>query len=156
MWEYVIALLLIVIFITLGTTLFTSHKFKNTLADTTMTRGVNGNGGEQLSLSCPSGQTISFTNNNPTVLRAALICGSALPGSVCDPFLGTSTSNQTTNFFNPSTTVSFVPQISSACQGKNSCTITVPTTFNATLCTCSPTNSGGSTVQLVGTYDCVA
>ena len=141
MWEYVIVLMLIVIFIVMGTTLFTSHRFKNQLASTTMTRGVNGNGGDNLTLTCPAGQSISFTNNNPTAPRVVLIC------ETCNPY----PSDQTTSFYNSTTTEDVSSQLSTTCGGKNSCTFSVPTTFTTSACSC-PSGS----VQIVGTYDCVA
>lgn len=136
-----------------------SYLYGKKLRGATVTRGMSGTSGQVVNLQCSPGQTISFTNNNPTTSRAVLLAP-VFTNSSCDPFFTPST-GQSQTFFNQSTTVDLLASgapysLSSSCEGQNSCSFTVPSPTDSSLSgLASGCLSQASSVSLIGTYDCV-
>lgn len=133
--------------------LYKSFEYHKNLSSKTITRGMNGSQGKTVNLTCPSGQKIK-------TYKANYICTSASPYETqsCDPFW--STEGQLTNFFNPSNTLDISSQISSQCDGKETCSWTVPSGSSVGICQQKTSGSSNGSpcigkLQLVGTYDCV-
>lgn len=149
---------LVFLLIAAAVTLFFSYSYGKKLSNNTMTFGMSGLAGSTVNLQCPAGQVISFTNNNPTTTRGALVCSG---NPQCDGFAG----NQLAHFFNteePGATAIDVFNNSSfgdiqGCAGKQQCSWTVPVASDSRLGgTCLSTCSGsGGQLQFIGTYDCV-
>lgn len=136
---------------------FTSIRYGHTLKDTVSTRGMNGSSGQTVQLSCPAGQAISFQNSNTTMTRGALTCGGSDSTAGCDAFW--STNGQYTNFFTPNivdTLASGSPFSDlTSLSGKNSGSWVVPSPSDSRV----PSSScvkGCSSLNFIGTYDCVA
>ena len=135
-----------------------SYLYGRKLRGATVTRGLSGQSGQTVNLQCQPGQTISFTNNNPTTSRAVLLAP-VFSGATCDPFFTPST-GQSQTFFNQSTTVDLLasgaPYNLSACEGRETCTFTVPAPTDSALSgLASGCLSQAGSVSLIGTYDCV-
>lgn len=145
-----ITILLIIFILLIGSNIL-AYRENTKINNRTITRGINGIQGQTINLSCPSGQTISFSNPNTTLSRVALICGSKLS---CDSFTG----DQTKSFYN-SNSIDLVTTPStlniSSLQGKNSGSFVVPNSsdprVNSVGCL-----GGCNNIQVVGTYDCVS
>lgn len=160
-WEVALLTILIMAVIVASISLFLSMRYRKTLDTNTITRGMNGIGGSSLTLQCPKGQVISFTNPNPTTTRGALICTG---DATCDAFWNPTT-GQTSSFFagtsggQPASidvfaSGSLFTDIAS-CEGKESCQWSIPVNSDSRLAgTCLPGCSGQ--IAFVGTYDCVA
>jgi hypothetical protein len=143
-------------FVFIATSAILAYLYSKKLDGKTITRGLTGTSGQTLQLQCPEGQTIGFSNPNPSVSRAALVNINAA-GTSCDPFF-TPGSGQTTTFYNSTAIVDLLAASSSsglsACEGKNSCTFTVPLP-SSTLVSGNTCLSEAATLSLIGTYDCV-
>jgi len=133
-----------------------SYYYGKKLSGKTITRGLSGTGGQQLTLQCPAGQVISFANSNPTTSRAVLLAPGAA-GTSCDPYF-TPGVGQSKNFFNQSTTMDLMasgnPFGLSACEGQTTCSFTVPVNSDTRLVG-NVCLSGSQSISLIGTYDCV-
>ena len=136
-----------------GISLVTSVIYNKKLNTKTITRGANGVGGSTLNLSCPTGMTISFQNNNPTTSRAVYVCtnpdANDFEDQTCDPYY--SSKGQLSTFFNPATTQDQSTNISAACAGKQSCQWAIPATIS-NICNGGPCTG---TIQFISTYDCI-
>jgi hypothetical protein len=126
-----------------------SQKKKSTYTSQTVTRGMNGSQGKEITLTCPSGQVIS-------VADAVYVCTSdtSVENASCDPYVSNAnaiTNGSPYNLNNVDTTTG-MQAISSQCNGLGSCTITVPTTNSKV---CNGSGCGTGTLQLIGTYNCV-
>lgn len=131
-----------------------SYYYGKKLQGKTTTRGLSGFSGQSLTLQCPSGQVISFANNNKSVSRAVLIVPGAA-GTSCDPYF-TSGTGQSQYFFNQSNTVDVLsgnPFGLASCDGQNNCSFTVPLPTDSRIS--NACLSGAKSVSLIGTYDCV-
>lgn len=165
-WELASILILLVLIPVLIFLIIRAYKFKKTLNDRVVTRGLSGVGGSTVNLSCPAGQKIS-------VFRAMYICTNpTTPGGgtaqvedpTCDPFY--SSQGQFTSLYNADTTIDVVANPNDAttaanivqqCNGQEKCSFTIPQadpSSSSRIGMCSGKTCTG-TVQLVGTYDCV-
>lgn len=134
---------------------YRTYRYGNELKAKPLVRGLNGTGGDTITLQCPSGQVISIN-------QATYVCtgGENTTGDSCDPILTQGPTVNSSNYgsFNPATTVSAVSQLAAACNGKQTATFTVPSVGDAvvaTMCNGQPCGNGG-TIQLIGTYYCQA
>ena len=100
-------------------------------------RGANKQSGQTETLTCPTGKSISFS----TGYLECTDINSTTDQPVCDPM-------NNDGSVNTSTTQNMLSSLKSACDGKNSCTYTVPK-LSSTYCggTCNQS-------QLVSTYIC--
>lgn len=141
---------------------YKAYENKNKLEQNPTTKGMNGLGGSTVELSCPAGQVISFDKINTTSTRGALVC---LGDSKCDAFFQPN-KGQLSNFFNQTNTIDVFSASSpftdiKECEGKETCSFTVPTADDDRLPLQSSTPGyclGKCNGQLafIGTYDCKA
>lgn len=132
---------------------FKTFHYGRQLAGNTITRGLNGIGGTTLNITCPSGQKI-------TVNKANYICtsGMGIENTGCDPYY--QQDGQQTTFFNPNNTLDVTSTLGTQCNGKASCSISIPSSQTSICGQSGPgQNNGGpcpsgSQIQLIGTYDC--
>lgn len=151
--------ILVIIFVLLIVSNILAYRESSKINSKVVTRGINGLQGQTINLSCPAGQTISFSNPNATLARVALVCGSAY-ASQCDSFTG----DQTKSFYNANSINLITTPTSlniSSLQGKNSGSFTVPDASDPrvntpTTSTCLKGLQSCSNIQVVGTYDCVS
>lgn len=132
--------------------LYQSFEFHKSLTTKVITRGLNGNQGTTVNLTCPPGQKIK-------VYKANYVCtsNSSFESSTCDPYW--STQGQLTNFFNPSNTFDISSSISKKCNDRESCSWNIPPGSGIGICQQqTPGTLNGEVcsgiLQLVGTYDC--
>lgn len=157
-WFELTSILVLIILIGVAAfTFFFTESYHTQLSKIPITRGLNASGsGTNVELNCPSGQVIK-------TIDAHYICtsgggsGYSVENSACDPFYNTA-GQSGNNFYNPNTTASALSAIQSQCDNQNSCSVVVPAASNnsiSSICNGSPCPTG-STVQLVGTYQCIA
>lgn len=162
MWEIAAIVILLMILGACVYTYYSAWQYRNTpigntgqtLAKSVSTRGMNGVAGQNLQLTCPAGQVISFKPANTTSTRGALICTG---DSKCDAFY--QKGGQTKTFFNPSTTIDVFANDSkftdlAACEGQNKCEWTIPGSSDSRVSGCIASCKGQ--VSFIGTYDCIA
>jgi hypothetical protein len=146
----------------LGYSLFMAIQNKKKLSKNITTKGMNGLAGASIALSCPAGQVISFDKINTTSTRGALVC---LGDASCDGFFQPGV-GQGTSFFNPSTTIDVFAtntkfDLKDECEGKQSCSWTVPNKSDSRLPVQSSTPGSclakcAGNMAFIGTYDCKA
>jgi len=153
-----IGFIVFLVFLLVGAALtyFFSYSYGKKLTNNTITKGMSGLSGTTLNLQCPAGQVISFTNNNSTTTRGAMVCSGDLQ---CDGFYQpASAGGQTITFFNPTNTIDVFNDTSftdiQGCSGKNQCSWQIPSQSDPRLTGCLKSCSG--TLQFIGTYDCIA
>lgn len=156
MFEIAIIILLIMGISIMITTFIFSHSFQKKLLDKIVVKGMNGTAGQNITLTCPPKMVISFENKNSNLTRGAIV---ALGDPTCDAFFQPGV-GQRGSFFNPTTTVDALAPGSpftdlTGCEGKNSCTFTVPNYSDSRLpdgCL----KKQGQKLAFIGTFDCVA
>src|SRR5271166_4148250 len=99
-------------------------------------KGLNGNSGDVISLTCPVGTNIKLRQ---THLQCADLDSSGKQPS-CDPFLNDGT-------LNTSNIQTITSEIGKICNEKNTCEITIPSPTNSICTSCD-------IFQMVGTYTC--
>ena len=129
---------------------YRTYRYGSELRAKPLVRGLNGTGGDTITLSCPSGQVIAIN-------QATYVCtGSENTGTdSCDPILTQATQGaNSTNYgsFNVNTTQNVASQLAQQCNGKQTATINVPSTIS-NICNNQPCTG---TIQLIGTYYCQA
>lgn len=133
-------------------TFFKSYSFHKKLSTETLTRGMNGVAGSTIKLTCPVGQKIK-------VYKANYVCTSTVSqeNATCDPYW--QQNGQVSNFFNPLNTFDAGATLGDQCNGKQDCSITVPSALNVCQQTTANALDGKQCqgqIQLIGTYDCEA
>lgn len=160
MIEVGIILMLLMAIVVYIVTVISSRTFGNTLAKRATTFGMNGTSGKKITLSCPAGQVIDFTNRNKGyITRGALISVTGGTDGTCDAFYKQGGQGTGTTFFNlpniidvfdPNTTFTDV----SSCAGKQTCDFVVPMPTDDAI----PNGSclkNAKKLGFVGTYDCI-
>lgn len=143
-------LLLLTMFLGVAVYIFyRTYRYGKDLRAKPLVRGLNGTGGDTITLQCPAGQVIAIN-------QATYVCtgGENATGDTCDPILTSGPTVTSANYgsFNVNTTQNVVSTLGPLCNGKQSATITVPTSIS-NICNNGPCGSGG-TIQLIGTYYC--
>lgn len=131
--------------------------FNEEVKGKTLTLGVNGKEGDTVTLTCPSGMNINM-------YKATYLCSGVDPNGFeaasglggCDPIsLGNSGDNTNYGNFSSYTTANALTDLSGTCNGKNTCSFTVPAST-----TVKPCNGKecpiGSNLYVTGTYFCTA
>lgn len=128
---------------------YRTYSYGKSLKAKPLVRGMNGSQGDTIQLECPAGQVIQ-------VNQANYICTGGENGenNTCDPILTSGSTVNAANYgtFNPATTQNVAATIGTQVNGKQSATITVPTSI-PNICNGGPCTN---TIQLIGTYYCVA
>lgn len=136
---------------------FTTHKQTSIVSNAMFAYGANGFDGDILNLVCPPGKTIKVTA--AVLADTQMNVSSSTPGAskkavgyngACDPF-------EPDGLFNPKTTSSTVlTQLTSMCNGKNSCQFTVPAmaAFQSPLTSTKVQCGGAGKTMLIGSYQC--
>jgi hypothetical protein len=156
--EVIVVTTLIMLAIAMVVSYIASIFFGKKLASYVITRGMNGMQGTTLNLSCPVGQVIDFTNNNPKTTRGALICTG---DASCDAFANY---DQNNTFYNPATSIDVFGAGSpftdlQKCAGQQTCPWTVPLKTDVRLAASGPYQGCLQRclgkIAFVGTYDCI-
>jgi hypothetical protein len=151
MWEVAIITILVIVAVTFGISYYLSNRLTKTLAGSTITRGMNGLAGTTVSLQCPAGMNISFSNLSPTTRGALLCSGDASLDAFASP-TGSSMYN-TANIVDVFGAGSQFTDLL-GCAGANTCSWAIPTTSDPRLAG-TPVAGCTGQLQFIGTYDCV-
>jgi hypothetical protein len=128
---------------------FQSNTMNKNLKQWVKGRGITGQAGSPIYLSCPTGSNIKITSG--TVLCS--VGNADQENQICDPIDISQTSSINYGSFNPNTTQDIVSTLEQQCQGQNSCAVTIPTTVQPCTANSGPCPSG-TTAYVIGTYVC--
>ena len=147
----------IIIVVIASIIIFSVHRQAGKIDNMTFQYGCNGTDGKTINLTCPTGKTINVNSavladkRDSTGTAYSNYPNSVWNGGVCDPFNNDGT-------FNPTTTDSktALAALSTVCNGKESCSYTIPPATLQPLATApSGTICGGTgNTMLIGMYSC--